>query len=253
MVTPGLVEHLSAGFARVWQRPPTDAELKGLVDDYVKEEIATREAVAIGLDRDDAIIRRRLRQKLEFVVEDAAGSAPATDAELQAWLDSHPEAFQAEPQLSFRQVYLSGERHGKNLRLDAERLLRRLKAAGPGAATDTLGDPTLLPSEQPLAPLRETGRSFGEPFARALSALEPGQWEGPVESAYGLHLVLVREKLAPQKPNLAQARPQVERELAAQRKASELQALYDRLLQKYTVSIEMPQTPANPAAAGSKP
>ena len=88
VITPGLIEHLASGFARTWQRPPTDAELKGLVDDYVKEEIATREAVGMGLDRDDTIIRRRLRQKLEFLV-DAASSAP-TDADLQAWLEKHP-------------------------------------------------------------------------------------------------------------------------------------------------------------------
>jgi len=95
-ITPGLVEHLASGFARTWQRPPTDQELKGLIDDHIKEEIATREATAMGLDRDDAIIRRRLRQKLEFLVEDAVDQAPPTDAELQAWLDAHPGAFRRE-------------------------------------------------------------------------------------------------------------------------------------------------------------
>ena len=83
-ITPGLIEHLTSGFARTWQRPPTDAEIKGLIDDYVKEEIATREALGMGLDRDDTIIRRRLRQKLEFLVEDAVSSSAPTDAELQA-------------------------------------------------------------------------------------------------------------------------------------------------------------------------
>jgi len=252
VVTPGRVEHLAAGFARVWQRPPTEVELKGLVDDYVKEEIATREAVAIGLDRDDAVIRARLRQKLEFLVEDAAGSAPATDPELQAWLDAHAAAFQAEPQLSFRQVYLSAERHGPNLRRDAERTLARLRAAGPRAAAEALGDPTLLPSEQPLAPLRETSRTFGEDFARALAPIEPGRWAGPIESTYGLHLVLVREKLAARKPELLEVRAQVERELAAERKARELQALYERLLKTYSVEIEMPK-PAPAQAASSEP
>ena len=139
VITPGLVEHLASGFARTWQRPPTDAELKGLIDDYVKEEIATREAVGMGLDRDDTIIRRRLRQKLEFLVEDAASSAPPTDAELQAWLDEHPQSFRAEPQLAFRQVYVSPERRGASAATDAEKLLARLRAKGKDARTGRPG------------------------------------------------------------------------------------------------------------------
>ena len=111
-ITPGVVEHLAAGFAKTWQRPPTQPELKGLIDDYVKEEIATREAVAMGLDRDDTIIRRRLRQKLEFLIEDASEQAPPTDAELQAWLDKNPQAVRLESHVALRQVYFSAEKHG---------------------------------------------------------------------------------------------------------------------------------------------
>ena len=254
VVTPGLVEHLAAGFSRVWQRPPTDAELKGLIDEYVKDEIATREAVALGLDRDDTVIRRRLRQKLEFVVEDPAGAAAPIDGELQAWLDAHPEAFPGELQLAFRQVYLSRERHGPSLKRDAQRLRERLESEGPEASTASLGDPTLLPPEQPLGPIGETTRTFGEDFARALEGIEPGRWAGPVESTYGLHVVLVRERVAARKPRLADVRPQVERELAAERRTRELDTLYGRLLQKYTVSIEMPKAAsARPSATDGQP
>ena len=132
VITPGLVEHLASGFGRTWQRPPTDAELKGLIDDYVKEEIATREAVGMGLDRDDTIIRRRLRQKLEFLVEDAASSAPPTDAELEAWLDKHPQSFRAEPQLAFRQVYVSPERRGASAAEGRREAARPAPREGPG-------------------------------------------------------------------------------------------------------------------------
>jgi hypothetical protein len=248
VITPGMIEHLTSGFARTWQRPPTDAELKGLIDDYVKEEIATREAVDMGLDRDDTIIRRRLRQKLEFLVEDAAGAAAPTHAELQAWLDKHPESFRAEPQVAFRQVYVNPERHGANFRADAEKLLARLRAAGPDASIDRLGDPTMLPVEQPLEPLREVSRSFGEEFAQELMKIEPGRWTGPVESPYGLHLVLVGERLAASLPELSTVRPQVERELTAERRKKELLALYERLLEKYTVEIEKPKAAPVPAA-----
>jgi hypothetical protein len=136
-ITPGLVEHLASGFARTWQRPPTDEELKGLVDEHVKEEIATREALAMGLDRDDAIIRRRLRQKMEFLAEDAVDQVQPTDAELQAWLDRHPEAFRAESRLALRQVYVSTERRGASARAEAERLLARLREAAWHCARST--------------------------------------------------------------------------------------------------------------------
>ncbi|MFI4943995.1 MAG: peptidyl-prolyl cis-trans isomerase [Burkholderiales bacterium] len=254
-VSTGQIEHLAAGFARTWQRPPSEAEMKGLVDDYVKEEIATREAIAMGLDRDDTVIRRRLRQKLEFLVEEDASLAAPTDAELQAWLDAHPESFASEPRVAFRQVFVSPERRGAAARPHAEALVARLSAAGPGAATGRLGDPSMLPAEQELAPLGEAARAFGQEFATTLVSLEPLRWTGPIESPYGLHVVLVRERAPAARPALAEVRPLVERELLAERKKTELQQLYERLLQKYPVSIEgRPEAAAKAAApaAGSR-
>ena len=249
VITPGLVQHLASGFAKTWQRPPTDAELKGLVDDHVKEEIAVREANAMGLDRDDQIIRRRLRQKMEFLVEDAVDQVPPTDEELQAWLDAHPEVFRAEPRVAMRQVYFNPERRGTTARADAEKLLARLRTAGPDAGGDSPGDPSMLPAELPLGPLSEVARAFGTEFAAKVDAIAPGQWAGPLESPYGLHLVLVSERVEPVRPALADVRPLVEREFTAERRTAQLQALYERLLEKYRVSIEMPaeETPAAPA------
>ena len=250
LVTPGQIEHLTSGFSQTWQRPPTEAELKGLIDDYVKEEIATREAAALGLDRDDLVIRRRLRQKLEFVVEDTLESAPPTDAELHQWMEKHPESFRAETQVAFRQVYVSPAHRGASARRDAERLLARLRIVGPGAVTDRLSDPSMLPSETPLEPLREVTRSFGEDFAQELAAVEPGRWTGPLESSYGLHVVFVRERVAASRPDLADIRPQVEREVIAERRKVQLQKLYERLLEKYSVTIERPKA-AQDRAAGA--
>jgi hypothetical protein len=255
-ITPGLVEHLAQGFARTWQRPPTDAELKGLLDDYVKEEIATREAVGMGLDRDDTIIRRRLRQKLEFLVEDAASASAPSDADLLAWLHKHPNSFRVEPQVAFRQVYLSPERRGASVREDALSLLARLRAKGAEVPTDRLGDASMLPAEQPLTPLREVTRSFGNDFAQEVVKIDPGRWSGPVESPYGLHLVLVGERVAPSSPDLAEIRPLVEREVLAERRKKDLDRLYERLLEKYTVTIEKPKPAkaevASPAPSGSR-
>jgi len=257
-ITPGLVEHLASGFAKTWQRPPTDAELKGLIDEHVREEIATREATAMGLDRDDTIIRRRLRQKMEFLVEDAVDQAPPSDAELQQWMEKHADALRAEPQVALRQVYLSTERRGASARIEAEKLLTSLRSAGPDARIDALGDASMLPRELPLGPLSEVTRAFGTEFAARIDALEPGQWSGPVESPYGLHLVLVPGRIEPAPLALADVRPLVERELLAERRRTQLQALYERLLERYTVTIEMPkeevktQASAAPAEGGAR-
>jgi hypothetical protein len=240
-ITPGLVEHLASGFARTWQRPPTDAELKGLVDDHVKEEIAVREAVGMGLDRDDTIIRRRLRQKMEFLVEDAVDAAPPTDLEVQAWIDQHPDRFRSEPRMGLRQVYVNVGRRGASATAEAQRLLARLRGAGPEANIDSLGDASLLPRELPLGPVSEVTRAFGAEFATRVDAIPPGQWIGPVESPYGLHLVLVTGRVASAPPAPADVRPLVERELMAERRRVQLQALYERLLARYTVTVEMPK------------
>ena len=248
VVTQGQIEQLAGGFARAWQKPPNGAELKGLIDDYVKEEIATREAVAMGLDRGDTIVRRRLRQKLEFIAEDTVASAPPSDADLHAWMVQHPDAFRTEPQVAFRQVYVSPQQHGAAMLPYALRVLTRLKAAGPNASIEHLGDPTQMPAEQGLTPLFDTARSFGDDFARALMNAEPGKWVGPVESPYGLHLVLVSQKVPATQQPLSTVRDQVEREVQRERKKKELQSLYDRLLEKYTVKIApLPTLPSGGA------
>jgi hypothetical protein len=249
VLTAGQINQLAAGFAKTWQRPPTDVELKGLIDDWVREEIAVREAMAMGLDRDDTVIRRRLRQKLEFVVEDVVAAAPPTDQELQAWLAGHTDAFRIEPQLAFRQVYFSRDRRGAAAEPDARALLARLKAAGPGARIDDLGDPIMLPQENELASRGEIARTFGEDFAGRIETLAPGTWAGPVESGYGLHLVLVRERIAGSVPELARVRPAVERDFLSDRRTRQLAAMYERLLAKYKVVIERPE--ADKAAGGT--
>jgi len=249
IVTRGVVEHLATSFARTWQRAPSALELKGLIDEHVKEEIAAREAVAMGLERDDVIIKRRLRQKLEFLLVDDAPATPPGDAELSAWLKRHPEAFRSEAQLAFRQVLLRPDRRGANTAADATKLLARLRDAGPEVPTQNLGDASMLPAEAPLEPAREVARAFGQEFADALLKLPTGQWTGPVESSFGLHLVLVRERRDAAPAELAAVRPLVEREVLAERRKAELQALYERLLAKYSVRIDSPR----PQPAASEP
>jgi hypothetical protein len=248
-VSQAQVQQLATAFTKIWQRPPTEEELKGLVDDYVREEIAYREAVAMGLDRDDTIIRRRMRQKLEFLVEDAASAMPPTESELQAYLDAHPDSFRFEPQVAFRQVYVDPSRDGDPASR-ALALLAQLGEAGPDAALDGLGDSIMLDPEVPLLRQDEVARLFGTEFAERVVTLPPGRWEGPVQSGYGLHLVMVRELVPGREADLDEVRRDVERELLGERRREQLAAMYDELLDKYSVTIEGPAS--QPGAEASR-
>jgi len=248
VVTPGQVDAVAAGFRRTWNRPPNEQELKAQLDEYVREEIAVREAAAQGLDRDDTVIRRRLRQKFEFAAEDAFDTAPATDAELQAFLDTYPDTFRREPRLSLRQVHL-GPQRGNALQDDARQMLARLEAAGPDADIRTLGDSRLLPASLESTALGELARIFGDEFAGAALKAEPGRWVGPIRSGYGLHVVIVDRREAGQLPALADVRPLVERDFMADRRKRQIDSMYSKLLARYPVVIER----RSPAAAASVP
>lgn len=238
VITPGQIDSMAARFTRTWQRPPTDQELKGLIDDYVRGEIAAREARVLGLDRDDTIIQRRLRQKLEFLAEDAFNAQPPTEAELQAWLDRHPDPFRIEPKIAFRQVYLNPDKRGDSIAGDAEKMHRQLSAAGPEVDIGRLGDALMLPQEMSLSSRSDVSRLFGRRFTDTILSLETGHWSGPIRSGYGLHLVYVRQRTAARMPDLAEIRPLVEREFLAQRRKRELEAMYERLLERYHVSMQ---------------
>jgi len=246
VVTPGQIAHLEAGFTRTWSRAPSEDEVKTLLDEWVREEIAVREAMGAGLDRDDTVVRRRLRQKLEFLVEDAAEAQPPTDDVLKAWLDQHAEQFRAEPRIALRQVLLKHEKRGASVEADAAALLERLKAAGGGARIDDAGDATMLPGELQLTPLRDVERVFGGAFVKQLETIEPGQWAGPVRSGYGLHLVFIRERIEGSMPGFDALRPVALREVLAERRRQQIAEMYDQLLKKYTVVVERA-----PAAKGA--
>lgn len=245
LVTQAQVEHLVLGFTRTWQRGPTQEELEGLIRDYVREEVYYREAMALGLDRDDTVIRRRLQQKLEFLSEDLATIVEPSDADLQAFLHAHPERFRSEPSLSFVHVYLNPQQHGKRLRAEAEMLLARLKKSGTQVDIVSLGDRFLLPSTFEAVSSHEIAQQFGEPFARDLGDVAPGEWHGPLESGYGLHLVFVSVRTEGGVPALEDIRNSVRQAWATEQREAANRALYQKLLERYTVTIERSQ----PAAA----
>ena len=240
-VSRAQVSSLQAQFERVWQRPATAAELQHLVDNWVREEVFYREGLAMGLDRDDPVVRRRVGQKIQFIAESVA-PAPPTMAELQAWLDAHPTAYALESRFSFRQVYLDPQRRGAHL----ERDIARARHALAGGADDA-GDATLLPAVMQDAARSDIEREFGTEFAAALNDLPLGGWQGPLRSTFGLHLVQLEDKHPAQTPPLEQVRAAVERDLVEARARQASEAVYDRLRANYRVRLEAAAIPAAPA------
>lgn len=237
-ISRGQQENLLNTFGRTWQRPPTPEEFQGLLQDYVRQEIAYRESQAMGLDKEDIVIRRRLRQKLELLAEDVASLAAPSDQDLQAYLDSHTADFVVEPRLTLRQVYFSRDRRGAEAERDALQLLQRIGTDGPDGEFEQFGDPLPLPSELHDVRESEIARLFGSVFTDRLQGLETGHWTGPVESGFGLHLVFIEAREAGRLPDLAEVREAVQREWLSKRRRTAVDGLYERLAENYTIEIE---------------
>jgi hypothetical protein len=231
VVSRGQVNILRAQFERVWQRSPTQPELTGLVANWVREEIFYREGLAMGLDRDDPVVRRRIQQKFEFIVDSATPQAP-TDEELQRWLDEHSAAYQQEPTYAVRQIYFDPARHGNRLDADIAAARRALRSG-----TSVPGDVTMLPAALDGGAL-EIARTFGSAFEEGLRNLPTDEWQGPVQSGFGLHLVYLTARQPGRNRSLEEVRGVVERDLLHERSEQAAQAFYDRLRTNYSVRIE---------------
>lgn len=231
VVTRGQVASLSAGFERSWNRAPTDKELAALVDAWVRDEVLYREGVALGLDRDDVVVRKRVAQKLEVLTEGAADAAPPSDSELERWLAEHAASYTLPAVVSFEQVYFDPKRRGRSLERDVERARRSARPA-------ELGDATLLPPRLEGASPREVESRFGQELARAVESLPVGEWSGPVTSSYGAHLVRVTARTEARTPALAEVRDDVARDWQDARARAAQDALYERLRAKYRVTVE---------------
>ncbi|WP_348647198.1 peptidylprolyl isomerase [Rhizobium leguminosarum] len=239
VVTAPKIEQMATVFTKTWQRPPTAEELKGLIDDHVKEEILVRQALELGLDRDDTVVRRRLRQKMEFLNAADAETLTATDAELDAYLKANAATFEIDPMLAFQQVFLNPQRRDDTIAQDAASVLEAL-LTNPATDRALFGDPTLLPPDLPLSSKTSIGQTFGAEFVEELDKAPLGQWTGPVASGYGLHLIRVSDRLPGRVPALDVVRDVVAREWTnAKRKELEDQR-FAELLKRYVVSIESP-------------
>jgi hypothetical protein len=249
VVTQGQLASMWEGFTRTRQREPSRDEWEGLIRARVREEVYYREALALGLDKDDTVIRRRLQQKIEFVSDDLAAQAPPTDAELNAFLQAHADQFRLEPRFTFRQVFLNPEKHGENLARDSAHLLSQLNQAGGRSDISALGDSFVLGQQFDALPASEIARQFGDAFSRAMDGLSPGRWHGPIASSFGSHLVFVTERTEARAAVLADVREAARREWDEARRMEVKERSYQEMLKRYAVTVETPEpVPATVAA-----
>jgi hypothetical protein len=235
VVSRAQVDELGRRFQATWNRPPTAQELAGIVDNYVSDEILYREGKTLGLDRDDAVIKRRVRQKLEVMAEEAGERLAPTNADLTAYMNAHPEKFARPALVSFEQLYFDPAKAGVESRIKATNA-----ALSAGGAPDALGDSTMLPYRIDGEGIDTVVREFGSDFAAALKTVPHGQWTGPVRSGLGMHLVRVTSWTPSTSASLDTVRQEVHREWEYERRKRALEASYEAMRAKYDVTIEAP-------------
>jgi peptidyl-prolyl cis-trans isomerase C len=245
--------------ALVWvaqgRPPPTPQQMQSLIETKVREEVLYREALALGLDKDDTIVKRQLARKMEFLAEDVSKLEEPTSDELHAWYEKNKARFALPPRGSFRHVYFSPDRRGKSVRADAERALVRLAGASMNApAAATAGDPFMFQNYYGDRSFDDLAKAFGPQFARALVGVKPGAWAGPIESGYGWHIVFV-EWLTPERiPAYEEVAADVKTAWLEDHRDEVRRRMYESMRANYEVVLPTPRDRRDAlAATGTRP
>jgi hypothetical protein len=235
-----------------WRRDPTPGEFGLMVEEKVKGEILYREALAMGLDKGDEIVKRRMAQKMQFLTEDVAAAREPTTAELSSWFEKNSAAFAQPNRVSFRHLYFSPDRRGNRARDDAGRALTRLAGQPEDAKlAGALADPFMFQDYYRDRAPDYLGKEFGPQFAIAVAKLPPKSWQGPVESGFGWHLVFVDTVIPGRVPAFEEIEPDVKAAWLAEQKSTAWEKTYKEMRAKYTVLLPAP--PANiPAMSQGK-
>jgi len=238
-ISPERIDQLAAGFSSVWKRMPTQDEINHLIEEDIREEVYYREAQALGLDQNDTIVRRRMRQKMEFLIDTSTNLLVPAAGELETYFDENKQAYGRQPRLALEQIFLGAA--PKPQMVD-----RALKALQSGSSADLseLGETSLLPAQLGLSVESAVDGVFGKGFFDLTTDLVPGEWTGPITSAYGVHIVRVLDKLPPRTPPLIEIRDIVLRNWR-ERKAQKVGELdYAGRRTNYTIEIQRRETEA---------
>jgi hypothetical protein len=235
VITQGILDDLVTQHVAARGRQPSTSELHHLIESYVRDEILYREGMRLGLERDDIVVKRRVRQKIEMIAEEDAATRAPTDADLSAYLVANPARFARPAVFTFEQVFIGESRSGPavvHVVAVTRDALRR------GVASEELGKPTLLPHRMTRTPADLVARDFGPVFAAALEQAPVGEWVGPIDSSFGAHYVRVSDRTPAAAPQLAAVRDQVVREWENERRQRARNDAYTKMRGAYQVSIE---------------
>jgi len=245
------ISQLVVLFQSQWRREPTPEELGRMVEIKVEEEILYREALAMGLDKDDTIVKRRMAQKMQFLAEDVAAAREPTTAELKEWYEQNRDKFAHPARLSFRHLYFSPDRRGESARGDAVKALARLadQPEDSGLAA-TLADPFMFQDYYRDRAPEYLGKEFGPRFALAVAKLPTGSWQGPIESGFGWHLVFVDTLIPGRIPAFEEVEPEVKTAWLGAQKEQAMRKAYEAMRARYTVLVPAPPEKAVPTPTG---
>jgi len=234
-ITQGVVDDLVTQHVAARGREPSPTELQHLIESYVRDEILYREGVRLGLERDDLVVKRRVRQKIEMIAEEDASTRAPTDADLSAYLAANPARFVRPAILTFEQVLLGHPASGDDV---VRAVARARDAVRNGADPGTLGKATLLPPRMTQTPADLVGRDFGGSFAATLETLPIGEWVGPVDSSFGAHYVRVSSRTPASTPQLEAVRDHVVREWENDRRQRARNDAYMKMRGAYEIRVE---------------
>jgi len=242
----GQLDQMLETFSRTWQRPPTEAEFKGLIDGYVKEEVFYREGKKMGLDENDTIFRRRMQQKLEFLLEPSTEELTPKAGELEAYFERHAEAYKTPVMVEFEQLFFRSDKNGDAGEQAAANALEKLSADPEAAETTMIGDPTILPAKMDLGGADLIASNFGDAFARAVEEAPVDQWSGPLRSTFGVHLVRPGRKVAASMPAFDAVRGAVHSDWEASRRRDIADRRYQEMKKRYDVRLNLPSDIPDP-------
>jgi hypothetical protein len=240
---------MEAYFESQWHRQPTPPEFQAMVKDKIREEVLYREGLAMGLDKDDTIVKRRMAQKMQFLAEDVAAAHEPSSAELKFWFEKNNSKFALPSRYSFRHVYFSPDKRGKNAQQDAAQALAKISGQPEDSRlAASAGDSFMFQDYYGDRAPSAIAKEFGPQFAVALENLKPGSWQGPVESGYGWHLVFIDTVIPGRIPAFEEIEPDVKTAWLGEQKATAWQKAYADMRAKYVVLL-----PAVPAEAAKAP
>lgn len=233
----GEVAWLQETFARQWQRPATREEMIALLTTHLKEELLSREARALGLERGDTLVRRRLAQKMSFMLEDTFRLTEPTDAELQAYFTEHATQYERGSKVTFGFVYFDPDKRN-DAEADARAALEFVNAKHEQPPMQEVGDRLLIESPIVDADRAAIAAQFGDEFAATVLSLPEGSWQGPIRSAYGVHLVYVDKKVGAEAANFEDVRTRVQEDWYQEHQRAEIARYFAELMQKYKVETD---------------